>query len=175
MFLLVFNWFGYRVMVDYLQQKVDTRLENHLNDNQYDESQMIEIKIPLHLPYQSTWSSYERYDGEVEFNGSYYKYVKRKLADDTLYLKCINNPAKSRLELAKNDFFKNTNDVSQSSNKSDNNKSSLKKASLDYDDHFSAHPVINNVSDSFLKHIGLPDLQLPHPGIAVPWQPPETA
>jgi hypothetical protein len=173
MILLVFNWFGYRVMVDYLQQKADTRLEAHLDNNYYDETQLIEIKVPIHMPYQTSWASYERYDGEVEYNGSFYKYVKRKVANDTLYLKCINNPAKSHLELAKNNFFKNTNDVDQSSKSNSAKSSAVKKAIADYDDYVTRHQFVAVVEDIAVADNAEISQGLPNPGIATPAQPPE--
>ncbi len=135
-FLLLFNWFGYNLVVNYLQHKSDINLETLLDENQYDDSQLIELKIPTHLPYQTSWASFERYDGEVEMNGLLYKYVKRKVANDTLYLMCIPNTKKMNLETARDDFFKNTNDLSQntSSKKSDNSKSSaFKNLMSEYD------------------------------------------
>ena len=134
-FLLLFNWFGYNLVVNYLQQKSDIHLEALLDNNEYNDAQLIELKVPTHLPYQTSWASFERYDGEVEMNGILYKYVKRKVANDTLYLMCIPNTKKMNLETARDDFFKNTNDVSQNNNskKSDNSKSSFKNLLSEYD------------------------------------------
>ena len=132
-----------------MQQKSDNHLEVLLDDNQYDDSQLIELKIPTQVPYQTSWASFERYDGEVEMNGILYKYVKRKVANDTLYLLCIPNTTKMNLETARNDFFKNTNDLQQNNNskKSDNTKSSFKNLLSEYD----AYSFILklNVSDKF--------------------------
>src|ERR1044071_4598320 len=136
-FILLFNLFGYRLVVDYLQHKSDTRLEARLDKNNYNESELIELKIPIHLPYQTSWAEFERYDGEVQLDGVLYKYVKRKVINDTLVLLCIPNHQKMELQTAKNDFFKNTNDLAQnnSSKKSDNSKTlSFKKLMSEYDD-----------------------------------------
>jgi len=134
--LFAFNWFGYRLYYDYLQHKTNVNLETAFDSNSYDESQLIELKIPVHLPYQTSWTSYQRYDGEITLNGTSYKYVKRKLCNDTLYLKCIPNTKKMRLETAKNDFFKNSNDLGQNdqSKKSNNSKSVNKNLQTVYDD-----------------------------------------
>jgi len=137
MFILLFNLAGYRFIVDYMQKRSDEKLEVRLDHDEYNESQLIEIKIPVHMPYQTSWSEYERYDGEVEMDGISYKYVKRKLSNDTLYLKCIPNTQRMQLQAAKNDFFKNSNDIAQSNNskKSDNSKSvTLKKLICEYDE-----------------------------------------
>lgn len=111
--LLLFNWCGYRWVINLVQQNADTRLEAKLDRNEYDESQLIEIKVPVNLPYQTNWAAFERYDGEIEVNGVHYKYVKRKMEDGQLVLKCIPNQTKQRLESAKDDLFKITNDLQQ--------------------------------------------------------------
>ena len=116
-------------MYDFMQKQANKQLEVALDDNNYDESQLIELKVPVNLPYQTSWSSYQRYDGEIEISGVKYKYVKRKLANDTLYLKCIPNTKEMKLQTAKNDFFKLTNDLVQNKNpkKADNSSNSVLK------------------------------------------------
>ena len=123
--LFAFNWFGYRLYYDYLQHKTDVNLEALIDNNSIDDSQLTELKIPVNLPYQTNWTSYQPYDGEIVLNGTIYKYVKRKLCNDTLYLMCINNSKKMRLESAKDEFFKISNDLAQTDHpkKADNSKS----------------------------------------------------
>ena len=86
LFILCFNWFGYSTVVFLMQQKADVQLEASLDTKSIKESELFEIKIPLHLPYQTNWANYERYDGEVKLDGTIYKYVKRKVTADTLHL-----------------------------------------------------------------------------------------
>ncbi len=114
--LLVFNWVGYGIVVNIMQQKSDIVLEKSLDKKGYKEEELMELKIPLHLPYQNSWASFERFDGEVNLDGVLYKYVKRKLANDTLYLLCLPNTKKMMLETAKNNFYKDVNDLSKKNN-----------------------------------------------------------
>jgi hypothetical protein len=132
--LFSFNWFGYRLMYDFAQHKNNQHLEALLDKSDYDESQLIELKVAMNLPYQTSRSSFERYDGEIELNGTMYKYVKRKVANDTLYLMCIPNTKKMRLETAKNDFFKVSNDLEQNNSKSTENGLSVFKYMTVYND-----------------------------------------
>ena len=133
--LFSFNWFGYRLMYDFAQHKTNQHLEALLDKNDYDESQLIELKVAMNLPYQTSRSSFERFDGEIELNGTLYKYVKRKVANDTLYLMCIPNTKKMHLETAKNDFFKVSNDLEQTNNsKSTENGLSVFKYMTVYND-----------------------------------------
>ena len=116
-------------MYDCMQKQANKQLEVALDNNVYDESELVVLKLAVHLPYQTSWSSYERYNGEIELNGVKYRYVKRKLANDTLYLKCIPNTKEMKLQTAKNDFFKLTNDLVQNKNpkKADNSSNSVLK------------------------------------------------
>jgi hypothetical protein len=132
--LFSFNWFGYRLMYDFAQHKNNQHLEALLDKSDYDESQLIELKVAMNLPYQTSRSSFERYDGEIQLNGTMYKYVKRKVANDTLYLMCIPNTKKMRLETAKNDFFKVSNDLEQNNSKSTENGLSVFKYMTVYND-----------------------------------------
>jgi hypothetical protein len=111
--LLLFNWCGYRWVINIVQQKADLELEAKLDRNDYDDSQLIVITVPVSLPYQTDWANFERCDGEIELNGFHYKYVKRKIEGGQLVLKCIPNKAKQRLESAKSHFFKYNNDLEQ--------------------------------------------------------------
>jgi hypothetical protein len=160
---------------DYLQHKTSENLEALIDNNSYDESQLMELKIPINLPYQTSWTAYQRYDGEIKLNGTIYKYVKRKLSNDTLYLMCIPNSNKMRLETAKNDFFKLTNDFTQNDNskKQDNSKSASKNLQTVYNEtSFGIHlqsPISLN------QHLWLSseNEDLLSTLIASPWQPPD--
>ncbi len=74
------------------------KLEKQLDANLYSEDDLIELKLAINLPYQTNSADYERYDGEVEYDGVIYKYVKRKVYNDTLYLKCLPNVNKMSQE-----------------------------------------------------------------------------
>ena len=109
--VLVFNFTGYRWMLSYMDQQATVRLEQKLDDGDYDENQLVEVKIPLNLPYHNNWSGYEIFYGQVNYNGEYYQYVKRKLSNDTLYLLCLPHEEKTAIQNAKTEFFKTMNDL----------------------------------------------------------------
>ena len=93
--VLLFNWFGYRVLTDIIEHQADLVLEQRLDNSDYDESQLIEIKVPIELPYQTNWKEFERVDGEIEVDGIHYKYVKRKIVNGELVLLCLPNKSKT--------------------------------------------------------------------------------
>jgi hypothetical protein len=133
--LFLFNLFGYRVWFYYEQQKADKQLEASLDNEQYDDADLITIKIPISLGYQPEFSSFTRVDGEVNLDGKIYKYVKRGIVNGELVLLCLPDHNKMRLQTAKDDIFKYSNDLQQnsSSKKSGNNTIVFKSVISDFD------------------------------------------
>lgn len=84
-----------------------------MDNEQYNDDDLVEIKMPLNLPYMSSWGSYERVDGEIEFDGIHFNYVKRKVSNDTLYLMCLPNRIKTELYESLIDYSKQVNDSPQ--------------------------------------------------------------
>lgn len=113
--LLFFNWYGYRLLSDIMVQKSDTEFQAKIDNDEYDESQLIELRVPINLPYHNDWDKFERYDGEVEIDGIHYKYVKRKVEKGELVLLCLPNNDKQLLQTARDNFFKLVNDLQQTS------------------------------------------------------------
>jgi hypothetical protein len=107
----LFNLAGYTLLFNYYMQQSDQQLTLQLDNNEYNDNELIEVKIALHTPYLSSWSAYERVDGEVEANGVFYSYVKRKIHNDTLYLLCLPNENKTRLHAARAAYAGKVNDV----------------------------------------------------------------
>ena len=140
--ILLFNWGGYRLFTDYLENRADSRLEASLDLNNYNESELISIKVAANLPYLANSENYERIDGEITIKGIHYKYVKRRLYNDSVELLCIPNIAKIGVQNARDDFFRLANDLTtdnSSSKKSTGNHTHLAKFSVqDFtDDHHS--------------------------------------
>ena len=117
----LFNLAGYTLLFDYFIQQSNEQLTHQLDAHQYDDNDLLEVKIALHTPYLSNWSDYERVNGEAEVNGIYYTYVKRKIHNDTLYLLCLPNKNKTQLNAARIEYANNVQDVPA------NTKNSLNK------------------------------------------------
>ncbi|HEU4575105.1 MAG TPA: hypothetical protein VFS36_08875 [Chitinophagaceae bacterium] len=109
--ILVFNFWGYRLVLSYLENAATTRLVQRLDAGDYDKSQLVEVKIPLSLPYYTNWGDYESFSGSVNLNGENYQYVKRKVSGDTLYLQVIPHTEKNTIQTARIDYFKIVNDL----------------------------------------------------------------
>jgi hypothetical protein len=109
--LLFFNWYGYRLITDLMEDTSTARMEARLDENDYDPSQLIELRVPINLPYYNDWSEFERYSGEIEIDGIHYNYVKRKIEKGELVLLCLPNNDKQMLQSARDQFFKLVNDL----------------------------------------------------------------
>jgi len=125
----LFNLGGYHLFFAVLDSRQSARNADQLDRGQYDESDLVELKIPYPLPYACSWNGYERYEGEMELNGVHYSYVKRKLSNDTLYLQCLPNAAKTKLVSAHNAYGILVSDASRTaSEKKSANTGLLQKA-----------------------------------------------
>ena len=133
--LFLFNMVGYRFVFNYAQQKSDQTFVAALDNDNYNDAELLTIKVPISLPYQNDRQNFERVDGEITYEGKIYKYVKRKIVNGELVLLCVPDHNKMRLQSAKDDFFKTANDLVQNnhSKKSDHSKStSYKSLASDY-------------------------------------------
>lgn len=98
-----------------------------LDQNAYNEDALIELKFPFQVPYNNDWPDYRREDGQLEINGQYYSYVKIKISQDTIYLKCLPNQLKNKLVAARQEVGKKLNNLPGNE---DESSSIVKKASL---------------------------------------------
>lgn len=107
---MVFNLAGYRWLFNAIENKATANLEQKISGGQYSNEQLVEIRIPLNMPYYSD-KEYENVYGETDFNGQHFRYVKRKVSGNTLYLLCLPNTEKTSIAKVKNEFTKAVNDV----------------------------------------------------------------
>ena len=121
---MVFNLAGYRWLFSAIENKATAQLEQKISAKQYSDDQLVEIRIPLNMPYYSD-KEYEDVYGETDFKGEHYRYVKRKVSGNTLYLMCIPHKEKTSIVKAKKDFANAVNDTP--SNDHSQQKSSIIK------------------------------------------------
>lgn len=161
----------------YAQQNADVQLEASLDKDDYNDADLLTIKIPLNLPYQTSQANFERVNGEIKVDGKIYKYVKRKVSNGELVLQCLPDYNKMKLQSARTDFFKYTNDLVQSnkSGKSDHSKTVVfKKLTLDF--YATDDKAIACIIHSSNHYKGdRPEPDLPSSPRNLPDQPPELA
>ena len=106
----LFNLGGYSLVFHYFIRQSDRQFAVLLDQHQYAEAELLQISIPLHLPYMQGSSHFERVDGSIEHNGTHYNYVKRRVYNDTLYIMCIPNHQKTQLAKEKSTYAGEVND-----------------------------------------------------------------
>jgi len=99
---LLFSSTGYQAWIYILESRLRTEFEAKLDRHEYEESELISIKIPVrHLPYHYNSAEFERVVGELEVEGWTYHFVKRRIMEDTVELLCIANSLDQKLLRAK--------------------------------------------------------------------------
>ena len=81
-----------------------------LDEEQYNEADLLHIKVPATLPYGVSDAHYEKVEGSIEMNGVTYSYVKRRFYQDTLELICLPNIQTTQIKNARDAFAQLAND-----------------------------------------------------------------
>jgi hypothetical protein len=170
--LMIFNVAGYRFTLRWMQQAQNISFEKQLDAAEYDESSLIEIAVPLSLPYYNNWGEWERYDGEIQVGGQTWKYVKRKIENGKLVVKCLPNPQQQIIQKNVSSAFAQLNGLSTSDPTSKSIKKVIKVSQFEYEE-----LAMTNLQESVIVLIEKPtSIQFHCPLQATsssPWQPPE--
>ena len=134
--LLAFNFIGYRFVFYALQQKAEKEITGRIDNNSFNDAELITITVPLSMPYIQDSKDFERKDGEITLNGKVYHYVKQKISQGNLVLMCLPDEQKTHLQTAKEDFFKLANELqsNSASKKSGGNAQVIKLTISDYEE-----------------------------------------
>jgi len=133
--VMLFNGFGYRMVSNYFDQKASDRLIELIDQNQFNEAELISIKTPINLPYYANNPRFERVDGEMLINGIVYQYVQRRVFNDSIEIRVLPNQDRLHIKNAREDFYKLAQDLEQrgmDKKSAPMNKSSAKFISFDY-------------------------------------------
>jgi hypothetical protein len=171
--ILFFNLGGYRVIIPLLQQQSDRKLEALLDNNDYDESQLIEVRVSLNMPYQQRFTKFERHYGQIEIDGKLYTYVKSRIEGDVAIFKCIANESGQQLKSIKDDLTKaNSGADMDHPGQSKQSPSFAKNVLSDYDDQ---NQLLSAVSFAVVSAVTASDFSfnIPDRNINTPHQPPE--
>lgn len=112
---MLFNWFGYRVITGYLKDAAANRLHNRIRHNTYDSSDLFEVRLPMRLAYYAGTRTFALPENEAVIGGTQYHYVKYRIEKGELILLCLRDNEGTRIENARNEFFRLANDLMKSS------------------------------------------------------------
>lgn len=161
---------GYRYAFMLLAIKADSKLESQIDNREYDESELVEIRVDLNMPYQERYTDFERQYGEITIDGKPYTYVMRKIEGNVLVLKCIHNFFKDQLSNTSNEITK------ANSNQDQNNsqKQSTALIKVIKSDYVNTNSLDKLVFSKVIEKINqLPPLKsLPEVSIKPLYQPP---
>jgi hypothetical protein len=130
LFVLLFNMGGYMLLFQYCIKASDDFANEQIGKGFYKPEELVEIKIPVRMPYVQEQLKYENISGQIQLQGNCYNYVALKMTRDTMYVKCIPNYTKTKL-ISQNVIT--AKEVSDSPLAKKNHASSLKKSATDND------------------------------------------
>lgn len=172
MAILLFNSLGYRVLTHYLQQQADSRTQAMIDAGEFRPSNLIELSVPLDLPYTTTWTGWEHFEGDIEIDGIHYRYVERKLEEGRMYVRCLPNTEKTQVLTARDEFSKLVNSFNKQTDSKKSAPVFVSNYLGDYDDAFDQWslmaPWLETKVTTLLMHAAT---QPGHAAIALP--PPE--
>ena len=114
---LFFNWVGYWLFISWFESRETASWVSRLDKDQYDASELILFKVSAEvLPYSNASPVFERADGELEVGNIHYRYVRKRLYQDSIELLCIPDTENSRLRSAKKEIVHLAADVPENPN-----------------------------------------------------------
>jgi hypothetical protein len=109
---LFFNWVGYWLFISWIESHEETLLESRLEDGRYDRSQLILVRISAdHLPYSNSSTAFDHEGGKVDIGNLHYRYVGKRLFNDSVEFLCLPDREANRFQNARNNFFSLVNDL----------------------------------------------------------------
>lgn len=122
---LFFNWVGYWLFLSWCESRETIRWETRLDHNEYNAGALIHFKIPATaIPYSNSSTEFERADGDLQIGDIHYRYVRKRLYNDSVEFLCLPDKEAGALSKAKNDMLRLTTGLPATHNKSSSAKAS---------------------------------------------------
>ena len=130
---MLFNMVSYRFVFTMLDNVASQKQNAKLDAGDYDEANLIEISIPLNMPYQDRVTEFERHYGEITVDGVVYTYVKMKVDHNQLILKCIPDLNRQQIKDSENNLAKANSSQDMDNTGKKQHPSFSKNITSDYD------------------------------------------
>ena len=160
--------------MNWMDDRANDNMAVMLDELHYSQASLIEIIVPINLPYTNNWSSFERINGSVEFNGRNYNYVMRRMVNGKMIYKCIPNEERNKISSARSEFFKHSFDSNSLSHSKKDGPYKLLSVKKGLDDYISNTPRVviprlNIQSPAFMTF----GFALPKGFESLPYEPPK--
>lgn len=103
--ILLFSLCGYGVVIGLLQRDADQAITSVINEETYGQDNLVSLKVPVSLPYYTNSEQFQHISGEISIDGNLYRYVKRRIYQDSIEYLCLRDPESTRLQGARDQFF----------------------------------------------------------------------
>lgn len=151
--LFCLNILGYRIVAHYYANQSSYELQVIVDQKKYNESELVHFKMPLNQPYIVNTDGYESLEGNMDYKGINYQFVKKRIVNDTLEIVCIPNITRTQIDNNKEDFTKQLADiVNTSTSKKSQGSQQLKFSFTDFtqEHHFELY---NFIAFATIKHV----------------------
>lgn len=108
--LLLLNVCGYYGLFLGWKYRNDLSMIQKLDEENYNLAETITLKVPLTVPYATDSRDFVRVNGEFEHKGEFYRLVKQRLFQDTLYIVCVKDHENKKIHQALSSFAKTFSD-----------------------------------------------------------------
>ena len=103
---LLFNWVGYWLLITWYESRESAGWESRLDHRQYDPAQLVLFKVTAGaIPYSNASAAFERADGELEVGSIHYRYVLKRLYNDSIEFLCLPDGENGHIRHAKNEII----------------------------------------------------------------------
>lgn len=129
--ILCFSLFGYRMVLDLVEQRQERAISYQIDKGIATEA-LLSLKVAVGLPYYTNNERFEHIDGDIQIDGVVYRYVKRRIFNDSIEYLCLRHTGKTRLLSARDQFFQMAYDLQSANNSEGNGKQPVKPLQLEY-------------------------------------------
>ena len=143
---MLFNMVGYRFVFTILDNMASEKQDAKIDAGNYDEANLIEVRVPLNMPYQDRVTDFERHYGEMTVDGIVYTYVKMKVDHNELILKCIRDLNRQQIKNSENSVAKANSSQDMENTGKKHNSSISKNVISDYDNKNNTYNLAANKS-----------------------------
>jgi hypothetical protein len=140
------------MVAHYYAEKSTIDMQVNLDQKKFNEAQLVSFKLPLNQPYIINTDGYESLEGNMDYNGVNYQFVKKRIINDTLEIVCIPNMTRTEIDNNNENFAKQLSDiVNTSTSKKSGGSQQFKFFISDFttEHHFDLYSFVANAT---LKH-----------------------